>query len=328
MKRTLLLLVCLAPVLVHAQGEELENPGTVSAVQDRTYRMASELWIGIGVAPLDAFYKGITGQLGYVYHFTDSFAWQVGRGLLSYNIPTGLRNQLETQFGVNPTAFPQLNWILGSDVVWTPIYGKTSWLNSSVGHFEVYGSLGGSVVNERLGADVASGTGTTVFRPAVRLGVGARHLQQQDRVLADRLHQRLRPLPGPRAEHSPHPVRAGPQLRRHRMSPIRTQSATAAAVAFLLALPAHAQTPATPPPPAKAATAPAPAAPAPVQAASSPTQPPAARPPPLRLRRRRVRLRRSRRPALRLRRRAGLSPLLPETTSRRRSSTPAPSTPR
>jgi hypothetical protein len=43
-----------------------------------------------------------------------------------------------------------------------------------VGHFEVYGSLGGSVVNERLGADVASGTGTTVFRPAIRLGVGAR----------------------------------------------------------------------------------------------------------------------------------------------------------
>ena len=77
MKRTLLLLVCLAPVLAHAQGEELENPGTVSAVQDRTYRMASELWIGIGVAPLDAFYKGITGQLGYVYHFSDSFAWQV-----------------------------------------------------------------------------------------------------------------------------------------------------------------------------------------------------------------------------------------------------------
>jgi hypothetical protein len=121
-----LLLVCLAPLLAHAQGEELENPGTVLAVQDRTFRMSSELWIGIGVAPLDAFYKGVTGQIGYVFHFSDSFAWQVGRGLLSYNIKTGLRNQLETQFGVNPTAFPQLNWIVGSDVMWTPIYGKTS----------------------------------------------------------------------------------------------------------------------------------------------------------------------------------------------------------
>ncbi|HET9155112.1 MAG TPA: outer membrane beta-barrel domain-containing protein [Myxococcaceae bacterium] len=174
MKRTLLLLVCLAPVLAYAQGEELENPGTVLAVQDRTYRMSSELWIGIGVAPLDAFYKGLTGQVGYVFHFSDSFAWQVGRGLLSYNIKTGLRNQLETQFGVNPTAFPQLNWIVGSDVMWTPIYGKTSWLNSSVGHFEVFGTLGGSVVNERIAADVASATGQTVFRPAIHLGVGAR----------------------------------------------------------------------------------------------------------------------------------------------------------
>ena len=95
--------------------------------------MSSELWIGIGVAPLDAFYKGLTGQVGYVFHFSDSFAWQVGRRLLSYNIKTGLRNQLETQFGVSPTAFPQLKSIVGSDAMWTPIYGKTSWLNSSGG---------------------------------------------------------------------------------------------------------------------------------------------------------------------------------------------------
>ena len=57
MKRTILLLVCLGPALAYAQGEELENPGTVLAVQDRTYRMSSELVLGIGIAPLDAFYK-------------------------------------------------------------------------------------------------------------------------------------------------------------------------------------------------------------------------------------------------------------------------------
>ena len=174
MKRTILLLVCLAPAMAFAQGEELENPGTVLAVQDRTYRMSSELVLGIGIAPLDAFYKGLIGQIAYVYHFSDSFAWQVGRGLLSYNIKTGLRDQLETQFGVSPTAFPQLNWMVGSDVMWTPIYGKTSWLNKSVGHFEVFGLLGASVVNERLAADVATGTGTTVFRPAIHVGLGAR----------------------------------------------------------------------------------------------------------------------------------------------------------
>jgi outer membrane beta-barrel protein len=173
LKRTILLLVCLGPALAMAQ-EELESPGTVLAVQDRTYRMSSELVLGVGVAPLDAFYKGLTAQVAYVYHFSDAFAWQVGRGLISYNVKTGLRNQLETQFGVSPTAFPQLNWIVGSDLMWTPIYGKITWLNSSVGHFEVFGLLGGSVVNERIAADVASGTGNTVFRPAAHLGLGAR----------------------------------------------------------------------------------------------------------------------------------------------------------
>jgi hypothetical protein len=38
----------------------------------------------------------------------------------------------------------------------------------------VFGTLGGSVVNERIASDVASGTGQTVFRPAIHLGLGAR----------------------------------------------------------------------------------------------------------------------------------------------------------
>ena len=158
----------------HAQGEELENPGTVLAVQDRTFRMSSELWIGIGVAPLDAFYKGVTGRIGYVFHFSDSFAWQVGRGLLSYNIKTGPPEPAGDAVRREPHGLPaaQLDRGLGRDV--DADYGKTSWLTSSVGHFEVFGTLGGSVVNERIAADVASGSGQTVFRPAVHLGVGAR----------------------------------------------------------------------------------------------------------------------------------------------------------
>ena len=69
----------------------------VLAVQDRTYRMNSELMLGIGVLPLDAFYKGLSGEVSYTYHFSDSFAWQIGRFLYSYNVATGLQNQLDTR---------------------------------------------------------------------------------------------------------------------------------------------------------------------------------------------------------------------------------------
>jgi outer membrane beta-barrel protein len=172
-RRLLVVLLCLAPFAAQAQ-EELENPGVVLAVQDRTYRMQSELMLAIGVLPLDAFTKGISGEVSYTYHFSDSFAWQIGRFLYSYNVATGLQNQLTRDFGVNPTAFPQTNWIAGSDVMWTPIYGKFAWLNNSVAHFEIYGLLGLSVANQRISADVASGTTSTQFLPGIDFGIGWR----------------------------------------------------------------------------------------------------------------------------------------------------------
>src|ERR1700687_1418 len=151
------------PSFALAQTEELENPGTVSAVQDRQYRMNHELSFGVGVLPIDAFYKGLLAQLGYTYHFSDSFAWQVGRGAYSYDVDTGLKAQLQRDFGVLPTAFDQVQWMVGSDLIWSPFYGKSSFLNRSVRHFELYLIGGGSVLKL-----------TSAFRPAVNLGLGAR----------------------------------------------------------------------------------------------------------------------------------------------------------
>ena len=52
-------LCLLSSSVAFAQTEDLENPGTVSAVQDRAYRLQHELDLSVGVLPLDAFYKGL-----------------------------------------------------------------------------------------------------------------------------------------------------------------------------------------------------------------------------------------------------------------------------
>jgi outer membrane beta-barrel protein len=164
----LLLLLSLAPGLALAQAEALENPGTTSAVQDRLYQMNHELTFGLGVMPADAFYKGYYAGLSYTYHFSDTFAWQVGRGGYSYNVKTSLRRQLERDFGVAPTntAFEdEVEWMVGSDVLWSPFYGKTSILNSKVLHFEAF-LLGGATVF-KLNRDGG-------FRPAANVGLGVR----------------------------------------------------------------------------------------------------------------------------------------------------------
>jgi outer membrane beta-barrel protein len=160
-------LVC--PAVALAQIPELENPGTIQAVQERQYRMSHELAFGVGVLPLDAFYKGLLAQVSYTAHFSDHLAWQVGRGAYSYNVETGLRTQLVRDFSVNPTAFEEVQWMVGSDVIWSPFYGKTSFLNRSVSHFEIFFIAGGSVIN------LANSTGGPgLFRPAVNLGLGGR----------------------------------------------------------------------------------------------------------------------------------------------------------
>ena len=168
MRYALLLLLSLLPGLVRAQAEALENPGTVSAVQERLYRMNHELALGVGVLPADAFYKGLLASVGYTVHFTDSFAWQVGRGSYSYNLKTGLRQQLERDFGVAPTASAfedEVQWMVGSDLVWSPLYGKTAVNNRAVVHFTGF-LLGGASVLKLNRADG--------FRPALNLGVGVR----------------------------------------------------------------------------------------------------------------------------------------------------------
>lgn len=166
--RYALLLLLLAPGLALAQAEALENPGTTSAVQDRLYRMNHELSLGIGVLPADAYYKGYYAGVGYTYHFNDSFAWQVGRGAYSYNVQTGLRSQLERDFGVAPTATAfedEVEWMVGSDLMFSPFYGKTAILNRKVIHFEAF-LLGGATIF-KLNRDGG-------FRPGANLGLGIR----------------------------------------------------------------------------------------------------------------------------------------------------------
>ena len=168
MKCVLAVLLLLSPVVVQAQNSDLENPGSVSAIQKRPFSMSFEFNpLVIGTLPLDAFYKSYYLAGGVVVHFSDVLAWQVGRGAYSFNVSTGLRDQLEKEFGVLPTANDEINWFLGSDLMLKPFYGKSSVLNTWVLHYEAYFLLGASVFKFTIGG----------FEPGINLGGGIRLFQ-------------------------------------------------------------------------------------------------------------------------------------------------------
>ncbi len=169
MSKAFVTLALLCSTAALAQIEELENPGSVAAVQSRPYRMKHELSLTLGALPLDAFYKGFQAQVGYTFHFNDLFAWQVGRGAYVYRVQTDLRNELERKFAVLPTASEQIEYFVGSDLLFTPLYGKLAVGNRSVIHGQVF-LLGGFTMFKF----------TNAFRPAVNLGGGARLFVSQN----------------------------------------------------------------------------------------------------------------------------------------------------
>lgn len=162
--------VLLVPGVSMAQLEELENPGSVAAIQNRAYRMQHELALSVGVLPADAFNKGLFAQVSYTAHFTDSFAWMVGRGAYNLVIPTGLREQLQRDFNALPTNpdFDAVQFFVGSDLMWSPFYGKLAVLNKSVLHGEAFFLLGATLFKF-----------TQVFRPGINWGGGVRLFASQ-----------------------------------------------------------------------------------------------------------------------------------------------------
>jgi outer membrane beta-barrel protein len=169
LKRALLAFALLVPLLAFGQASELENPGSVAAVQERPYRLTHELNLAIGSLPLDAFTKSFYGQVGYIFHFTDTFAWQVGRGAYNYNIQTGLRQRLETDYGVLPTAVEEAQFFVGSDLIVSPLYGKVALLNKFLLHVESSLILGLSIFKYSVAG----------FSPAVNVGAALRLFQNK-----------------------------------------------------------------------------------------------------------------------------------------------------
>ena len=161
-------MLLLSSAVSSAQNSELENPGAVAAIQKRPFSMSFEFNpVVVGTLPLDAFYKSYYLAGGVVVHFSDFLGWQVGRGGYSFNVSTGLRDQLEREFGVLPTANDEINWFVGSDVMLKPFYGKSSVLNTWVLHYEAYFLIGASLFKYTVGG----------FQPAINLGGGIRLFQ-------------------------------------------------------------------------------------------------------------------------------------------------------
>lgn len=113
----------------------------LEVLQNRKYQLLHEISLLAGGLPVDPFYKGITGSLGYTLHFSESLAWEVLQFTYSFNIDTKLKKNLVNTaiaLGNLPPKFPEIEWIAASHLVLKPLYGKQAIFNTKVVHLEVY----------------------------------------------------------------------------------------------------------------------------------------------------------------------------------------------
>lgn len=174
MRCTTLVMVALIAASIAAPSRawaDEENPAAVQVVQRRQYELRHELTVSAGFLPLDAFYKGVTANVGYTYHFNPHFAWRVARGTFVQSMSTGLRKQVETLYGLQVTDSPEARWIIGSELMWNAFYGKTTFMNLAVLRGSIFFLLGGDLVLAESGTK--SGTKSLAL-PAVSVGGGLR----------------------------------------------------------------------------------------------------------------------------------------------------------
>ena len=165
-KRSTLLM---APVLVLVLGsprasiaDDAGDKYASMVVQNRSYGADNELSVFFGTLPLDAFTKGVTLSGAYTMHFSELFAWEIVNGHRSFHVDTALKDDLEA-FGVQPTPFEVIKYLVTSNVVFKPIYWKGAWLNDKMIHGELLLVAGGGY-----------GWFTRSSRAALDAGIGIR----------------------------------------------------------------------------------------------------------------------------------------------------------
>jgi outer membrane beta-barrel protein len=153
-------------LLLSPFGARAQEAGRLLAVQQRKFNLTHELMVGGTFEPQDAFSKGLAPELAYIYHLDDAWSWEVLRGGYLAQLATGLRTQLERDFGVSPNALDSLQYYASSSMTWAPLYGKLALRNAAIVHTEAFLNFGGAFghfTSGGYGAGPEVGVGLRVF---------------------------------------------------------------------------------------------------------------------------------------------------------------------
>lgn len=131
----------LAPINIFAAEGQVDGVA-IDAVENFPVPSTHQLRLGLDLYPFNPYYHSLGVVASYAYTFTESFEWEVLRGLYAFNFDKGLTSELADTFSVNPKTINRLEYIISSSVAFTPIQGKMIVLHDLLRYFR-FSILGG-----------------------------------------------------------------------------------------------------------------------------------------------------------------------------------------
>lgn len=98
----------------------------------------------LGISERKDFFNCYFVGLGARYFFSEIHAWEIVRLYWTFPVETGLATEIREQTSFQPDA-QKSRFQLGTSYVFAPIYGKYSWGDRTLVHFDIYGTLGGGM---------------------------------------------------------------------------------------------------------------------------------------------------------------------------------------
>ncbi len=123
--------------------DDFEQKSAYGPIQKRGYELNHEVSLGWAYLPLDPYYKGYGASLSYTIHFGHLMALELFRVGFSWNTDTSLKTKLIDQMpNISPTEFPAVVFFENTNLVFKLLYGKQTFLNRAVLHYEIFVTAG------------------------------------------------------------------------------------------------------------------------------------------------------------------------------------------
>jgi hypothetical protein len=167
----------------NAKNEESSSESSASSseksaygpIQQRLYEMNHELSLGWAYLPLDPYYKGYGVQVAYTIHFNRLWGLELFRVGWSYNLDSKLKTKLiDSLPDVSPVEFPGVIFFENTNLIFKMLYGKQTFLNRTVLHFEVFATAGGALLVRNPYNVTELDTHYLLFELGVNAGFGFR----------------------------------------------------------------------------------------------------------------------------------------------------------